>query len=196
MRYSQEQLVERFWQNVEKTDTCWLWKPATTPGAYGYIYVSSYTSQSAHRFSYELHYGPIPSGMEVCHHCDNPPCVRPDHLFAGTRSDNMRDKIAKRRHHPQIWGNDPEKMMIGEVAAFLGASSTQQAGTLLYYGRVMMHRHPFSARYYYLRSDIEALKAVLAGDRDAQRKIDEGPSCHCRCISCAPDLYCIAPPQE
>lgn len=65
---------------------------------YGRFRVASYTLVGAHRFSYELHIGPIPSRMCVLHTCDTPNCVNPAHLFLGTHSDNMKDMYAKRRH--------------------------------------------------------------------------------------------------
>jgi DNA-binding transcriptional regulator YiaG len=88
---------DRFWAKVDKTDHCWLWTACVVHGGYGQFSVSSYRAISAHRFSYMLHNGSIPSGLMVCHACDNPRCVRPDHLFLGTQADNIRDKVAKNR---------------------------------------------------------------------------------------------------
>lgn len=91
--------VERFWAQVNKTDGCWEWTGSLIDG-YGSIRLNSKPGGSprAHRFSYELHCGPIPQGLQVLHHCDNRKCVRPDHLFAGTQTDNMRDMVAKGRN--------------------------------------------------------------------------------------------------
>ncbi len=89
-------LEERFWAKVNKTDGCWEWVGRKSPKGYGEIDGTNYTVR-AHRLSWELHYGPIPEGKLICHHCDNPPCVRPDHLFVGTIGDNNRDMCAKGR---------------------------------------------------------------------------------------------------
>lgn len=95
--------VLRFWDHVDKSGECWIWTGYCQPKGYGLFYPADYHRQrnnrttSAHRYSYELHFGPIPSGMSVCHRCDNPPCVRPDHLWLGTNGDNVRDMYAKGR---------------------------------------------------------------------------------------------------
>lgn len=96
-------LAERFWNKVERRgpDDCWLWQGGVGGGGYGCISVGGRGGNllKAHRVSYELAHGPLADGIWVLHHCDNPPCVNPKHLFAGTPSDNMYDCSAKGRLH-------------------------------------------------------------------------------------------------
>lgn len=94
---SQERPIEeRFWEKVKKTSECWLWTAAVDRKGYGRIGLGP-DLLGAHRYSWELAYGPIPDGMAVLHHCDNPLCVRPEHLWLGTIADNNRDMIKKGR---------------------------------------------------------------------------------------------------
>lgn len=86
----------RFWRNVRRTDYCWEWTASTDRGGYGSISENN-KSRGAHQVSWEIHFGPIPDGMFVLHKCDNPPCVRPDHLFLGTSKDNAQDRQQKGR---------------------------------------------------------------------------------------------------
>jgi hypothetical protein len=88
----------RFWDFVEKTSECWIWTGGNTPRGYGIFCPTGSKKMYSHRFSYELHIGRIPNGMFVCHACDNPACIRPDHLFLGTARDNTMDMVTKGRH--------------------------------------------------------------------------------------------------
>lgn len=92
-------LAERFWEKVLCSDGCWMWLAGRNALGYGTIqYGKPRRSVLAHRVAWELTHGaPPPADLEVCHRCDEPACVRPDHLFLGTHRDNMRDMIAKRR---------------------------------------------------------------------------------------------------
>lgn len=85
---------------------CWEWQGTTNGSGYGTIGLGSRAQGKgyAHRIVFERAFGPIPEGQHVCHRCDNPKCVNPEHLFLGTRSDNMRDCWNKGRNRLQREG--------------------------------------------------------------------------------------------
>ncbi len=95
---------ERFWSKVDTTSTpdgCWEWAAARLPRGYGEFFFSGHLRR-AHRVAWIMANGPIPDGLWVLHRCDNPPCVRLDHLFLGTAQDNTTDMWTKGRgvaHH-------------------------------------------------------------------------------------------------
>ncbi|RYE79646.1 MAG: hypothetical protein EOO74_03395, partial [Myxococcales bacterium] len=91
--------VERFWSKVQKGDGCWEWQGWRNDNGYGLL-MSQGKAVRAHRLAWVFENGPIPDGLFVCHHCDNPPCVRLDHLFLGTNTDNMVDMVRKGRARP------------------------------------------------------------------------------------------------
>lgn len=123
-----ENLRLRFWEKVQKTETCWKWTAATVVG-YGTLGRGGSHGGNvlAHRLSWELHYGTIPPGLYVCHHCDNRLCVRPDHLWLGTAADNMRDMEQKGR---RPLGEDYERSRLtAEIVRTLRQTQTRGKGS-------------------------------------------------------------------
>jgi len=97
--YGSISVEDRFWSHVEKSNGCWIWRASLYSNGYGDTKLSPFGRRSglAHRVSWEFTYGEIPEGLNVCHSCDNPSCVRPDHLFVATQKENVRDMMVKGR---------------------------------------------------------------------------------------------------
>ena len=85
---------DRFWSRVKKTSKCWEWQGTKLKTGYGVVSIKGKNIR-AHRIAYELTKGKIPQGYGVCHTCDNPSCVKPDHLWIGTHKENMEDRNKK-----------------------------------------------------------------------------------------------------
>lgn len=92
----------RFWNKVDigEPDECWEWTASTGGGGYGQIKIGK--NRRAHRVSYQMAEAPIPEGKQINHHCDNPICVNPDHLYSGTSAQNARDMVERERNKKQL----------------------------------------------------------------------------------------------
>lgn len=131
---------QRLWIRVVKgePDECWLWMGRPTRAGYGQLHVNGRMTY-AHRFSYELHYGPIPDGMYVCHTCDVRNCVNPRHLWLGTHLDNIADAAQKGKYRnrssagvvPRPVGTKRAKLSPEQVIAIRAdrTSSTRELAT-------------------------------------------------------------------
>jgi hypothetical protein len=111
--FTRRPLAERFWERVNKGNDCWVWVGNRLPKGYGRMCSGGKSGQVllAHRVSWALHNGPIPTGKYICHTCDNPPCVNPNHLFLASHAENMADMVAKGRARPR--GRLPKRLAEG-----------------------------------------------------------------------------------
>ena len=112
---------------------CWLWSGAHCPDGYGHMKVGP-RFEKAHRLSYRIHKGTIPTGAQVCHSCDQPACINPHHLWIGTPRDNIRDCIAKGRFQTGTSrgeANGSAKLSDADVAVIRAAPKFYGSGKAL-----------------------------------------------------------------
>ena len=108
---------EKFYSKAKKVPSgCWEWQEGKSRRGYGVVHVPGVGTRRAHRYSFEISRGPIPDGLFVLHHCDNPPCINPDHLFLGTHADNATDKTLKGRQ-PQGESHGRARLTENDVRA-------------------------------------------------------------------------------
>lgn len=120
--YIRGDLGQRFWPKVKKSEGCWEWQASLDTAGYGNFGVrqvsGKYLMQRAHRVAWELVRGaPLTSDQYLCHRCDNPRCVNPDHLFVGDAKANAQDCVSKGRLGPRGGEDNPRaKLTETEVA--------------------------------------------------------------------------------
>jgi hypothetical protein len=132
----QSDLFKRFWSKVKRGEPneCWPWLAHRDRHGYGRFTVRG-RSALAHREAYALFYGHEPQGMLVCHSCDNRSCCNPDHLWAGTHGDNVRDMLAKGRQDDRRGERNPAtKLTADQACAIRNAVGVKQSTLAARYG--------------------------------------------------------------
>lgn len=138
-----DELQARFWSKVSKEGPvvrpelgpCWVWTSYRDPMGYGRFNITKRQPKLAHRVAYALVVGPIPDGIHACHRCDNPACVRPEHIFLGTALDNMRDMSRKGRHGGRSGAQHSQAKITADIAGQIRAAWSQGGVTMRALGR-------------------------------------------------------------
>lgn len=147
-------VANRLWAKVRLTNGCWIWTGASVPKGYGKIF-SDGRYLYTHRVAWELSHGPIAAGMVVMHQCDNPACVRVEHLRLGTVTENNRD-MARKGHYLSKFS--PEQALAVRTAVAGGESM-----------RSVARRHGV-----YLQVVIRAARGLGQGLPDVRRPRGQG----------------------
>ncbi len=127
---------DRFNAQVKKTSGCWIWAGCTDKHGYGSFRgeVAGVKFNYAHRYSYALHTGDLLVGLQACHKCDNPRCVNPDHLFAGTAKENTQDMLSKGRHTGPIGTKNGKSILTTEQVQLILSDTRPYAKIAADYG--------------------------------------------------------------
>lgn len=130
--------IARFWAKVDRSGECWLWTGPLDASGRGRLWVDG-KDVLAHRFAWEMEYGPIPEGMCVCHHCDTPHCVNVRrHAFLGTQADNTADKMNKGRYVRVVGEENPSAKLtaeqVGAIRSRYRAGGIKQKELAVEYG--------------------------------------------------------------
>ena len=106
-------LPQRLLERTKVVGDCLVWQGAANASGYGFISINAKLFR-VHRLAWQLSYGDIPTGLDVLHKCDNPPCIKLDHLFLGTPKDNTRDAMLKGRFRPSEFGELAHSLVTAE----------------------------------------------------------------------------------